>query len=141
MDLFLFSFFLQTKISNRVIVGLQLITVENILTFQIMQAPLIAHFYVNASASTIKWKNVTKAEITKDKIVEPNQLMLTMKELTVPENTVLTGIGFRYDSKDQLDIQLKYTPVLNASAGTLDVKASGWMAEKFDYQRYELLEI
>jgi hypothetical protein len=116
-------------------VGLKLVTVDNVLTFQIMQAPLLPHFYVNDTKK--EWKTLPKTfdKTTNTTVVEPQHWKLMMKELTVPENTVLTGIGFRYDSKKQLDIQLKYTPVWNASAGTLDVKSSGWMAERFDAQR------
>jgi hypothetical protein len=115
-------------------VGLKLTTVDNVLTFQIKEAPLLAHFYVKDNES--EWKNLP-SKFDKTDVVEPENLKLMMKELTVPENTVLTGIGFRYDSKKQLDIQLKYTPVWNASSGTLDVKSSGWMAERFDAQRYK----
>jgi hypothetical protein len=116
-------------------VGLKLAIVDNVLTFQIKQAPLLPHFYVDSGKSD--WKATAKHDTKSDNTtnVEPYHWKLMMKELTVPENTVLTGIGFRYDSKKQLDIQLKYTPVWNASAGTLDVKSSGWMAERFDAQR------
>uniref|UniRef100_F5GTS9 Hypothetical conserved secreted protein n=1 Tax=Simulium guianense TaxID=445764 RepID=F5GTS9_SIMGU len=120
---------------GKVIVGLQLTTVFDVLTFQIKQAPLLGNFHVNASAS--EWIKIYDLYSVADNktTVEPYHWKLMMKELTVPENTVLTGIGFGYDSKNQLDIKLKYTPVLNASTGELDVAASGWMAERHDPQR------
>lgn len=55
-----------------------------------------------------------------------------MKELIVPENTVLTGISFVYDSKNQLDIQVRYTPVLNATSAEMDVHGSAWIMEVHD---------
>jgi hypothetical protein len=125
--------------SNRVIVGLQLTTVFNVLTFKIKQAPLLGHFHVNTSAS--HWVHIPDLHNLADNTttVEPYHWKLMMKELTVPENTVLTGIGFRYDSNNQLDIHLKYTPVSNVTTGALDVRASGWMAERHDAQRYEYI--
>uniref|UniRef100_U5ENW2 Putative secreted protein n=1 Tax=Corethrella appendiculata TaxID=1370023 RepID=U5ENW2_9DIPT len=117
---------------NKVIAGLRFRKTTNIISLQILQGDLLPHGQINAS--TTEWKTINLAgdNRTFQKTYRfshwNNKLVLRVLDIPV-KNAVLTGVKFRWNSKDMPDLAIQYTPV-DYRTGLLDKSSSKWFKEE-----------